>query len=163
MLTTAKLAGFFAAHAIWSVSDGETLVPMFAYIGKDDKTFMDRLVIEDDLEKSVAYGRTLLESNERDANDAVLAFDGRIPLGETKSDAIILELRAYFAPDARVVIAVPYTPKSAGAFRVHKPKLVTWQGCEDVDMQAALEAFFVGVNSHEEGGKVWSACLDESK
>ena len=27
----AELMGFFAAHAIWCVADGETLIPIFAY------------------------------------------------------------------------------------------------------------------------------------
>jgi quercetin dioxygenase-like cupin family protein len=36
MITASKLADSFAAHAIWCVSDGESLVPMLAYTTEDD-------------------------------------------------------------------------------------------------------------------------------
>ena len=45
---------------------------------------------------------------------------------------------------------------------MHKPKLLVWKDCEDFDMNAALQTFFDGVGSHEEGNKVWTAALDES-
>lgn len=61
------------------------------------------------------------------------------------------------------MITIPYTPKSSGKFRVHKPKLVAWENCEDFDTDAAFEEFFAGVDEHAEGAKVWNAALDESK
>lgn len=163
MVTACKLAGFFAAHAIWSVSDGETLIPMFAFTKADDKREMERLVVTDDLEASVTYGREKLESNPMDADDAVLLFDGRIPVGTEKLDAIIIEMRAYFSPDSQAALAIPYTPKSSGRFRVHKPKLLVWKNCDDFDMNAVLQSFFEGVDSHEQGARIWSDCLDQSK
>lgn len=163
MITCSKLAGFFAAHAIWSVSDGETLIPMLAYTKVDNaKRNMERLMVRDDLEASVAYGKKKLESNEMDAMDAVLLFDGRIRLDDKKIDAIIVELRTYFSLDSRAVIAIPYTPKSSGQFRVHKPKLLTWDNCDDFDMNAALGSFFEGVDEHSEAAKIWNDHLDES-
>jgi hypothetical protein len=163
MIIASELAGYFAAHAIWCVSDGETLTPMLAYTTEDNERRMERLIVNDDLAASVAYGKQRLESNEMDATDAVLLFDGRIPVGKEKLDAIIIEMRAYFSPDSEAVIAVPYAPKASGRFRVHKPKLLGWKDCDDFDMDAALRAFFEGVNRHEKGAKVWNDCLDESK
>ena len=162
MITASKLAGFFSAHAIWCVSDGEALIPMLAYTTADDERQMERLV-GDDLESSVAYGKEKLESNEMDANDAVLLYDGRITLGKEKMDAIIVEMRAFFLAGAEAVLAVPYTPKAAGRFRVHKPKLIGWSNCDDCDLDAALQSFFDGVHEHEKGAKIWNDCLDESK
>ena len=106
MITASELAGFFAAHAIWSVSDGATLIPMLAYT-----------------------------------------------------------VRAYFAPTSTVILAVPYTPKGdeSPRFRVHKPKLLEWSHCEDFDQRRALDAFFRGVDAHEQGAAVWNAALDQSK
>jgi hypothetical protein len=104
----------------------------------------------------------MLASNGLDANDAVLLFEGRISLDDRKIDAIIAEIRAYFSPGSEAVLAIPYTPKSAGGFRVHKPKLLGWTNCDGFDMNAAIEAFFSGVDSHSEGAKVWNAALDES-
>lgn len=162
MITASKLAGFFAAHAIWCVSDGETLTPILGYTTEDDERKMERLVVNDDLEASVAYGKKKLESNDADANDAVLLYDGRIPIGKEKIDAIIIEMRSYFS-ESEAVMAIPYTPKTTGKFRVHKPKLLAWNNCDDFDMNAALQSFFEGVGEHEKGAKVWNDCLDESK
>jgi len=124
MITTSKLAGLFAARAIWCVSDGGTLIPILAYTTADGERRMDRLVINDDLEASVGHGKERLESNDMNANDAVLLYDGRITTGRGKMDAIIIEIRAYGSPGSEAKIAVPYTPKQSGKFRVHKPKLV---------------------------------------
>ncbi len=162
MITASRLAGFFAAHAIWCVSDSDTLIPMLAYTTDNDERKMDRLVAEE-AAKAVALGKARLESNEMDANDAALVYDGRITLGSEKVDAIIIEMRAYFSPRSEAVIALPYTPPTSGKFLVHKPKLLVWQSCDDFDMDAAIESFFEGVNEHEEGSKIWNECLDESR
>jgi hypothetical protein len=162
MITAFRLAGFFAAHAIWCVSDGETLIPMLAYTTEQDERKMERLVSNDPA-AAVASGKQRLESNEMEANDASLLYDGRITLGQEKVDAIIIEMRTYFAPDSAAVLAVPYTPKQSGNFRVHKPKLLGWTDCEDFDMNASFQAFFEGVAGHEKGAKIWNDCLDESK
>jgi hypothetical protein len=93
----------------------------------------------------------------------VLAYDGRITIESGKLDAIILEMRSYGFPWAKAAFAVPYTPGSSGRFRVHKPKLVEWHECDDFDMDAAFEAFYRGVDSHEKGAAVWNAAMDQSK
>jgi hypothetical protein len=162
MITAAELAGLFAAHAIWSVSEDESFHPMLAYTTEGGERCMDRL-INDDLPAAVEHGRQKLADNSVDAVDAVLLFDGRIPVGNEKLDAVIMEMRAYFSPNSEAVIAVPYTPKSSGRFRVHKPKLLVWNDCEDFDTSAAFEAFFAGVAGHEKGAKIWNEALDESK
>ena len=163
MISAFELAGVFAAHAIWCVSDGDTLIPMLAFTTESNERKMERLVVNDDLEASVAHGKQKLQSNAMDANDAALLFDGRIPIGGEKLDAIVIEIRAYFSPESEVVLAVPYSPKSSGAFRVHKPKLVVWKDCADFDIDDSLQAFFDGVHQHEMGARIWNECLDESK
>jgi hypothetical protein len=42
-----------------------------------------------------------------DANDAVLLYDDRNPIGTEKLDSIIIEMRAYFSPGSEAIIAVP--------------------------------------------------------
>ena len=59
MITASKLAGFFAAHAIWSVSEGETLIPMLAYTRESDDRTMERFV-GDDLAQSVGEAKRKL-------------------------------------------------------------------------------------------------------
>ncbi len=163
MITATKLAGFFAAHAIWCVAEGDTLIPMLAYTTERGENKMDRIVADNDLAKAVAWGQEKLNSNPMDANDAALLYDGRITTEAGKLDAIIIEIRAYFAPGAEAVFAVPYTPKQTGKLLVHKPKLVAWNNCEDFSVDDALGAFFEGVADHEKGSEVWNAHLDESK
>lgn len=43
----AGMAGFFAAHGVWSVSDGATLIPLLGYEQVDGERGMDRLVFDD--------------------------------------------------------------------------------------------------------------------
>jgi hypothetical protein len=161
MITASELAGFFAAHAIWSLSDANSFTPMLAYTTEDGQRKMERLAGEE-AQVAVEYGRQRLEDNPMDADDGVLLFDGRISGAEGKLDAVIIEMRSYGFPWAQATIAVPYSPKATGRFRVHKPKLLQWDGCEDFDINAAIESFFRGVSAHEQGAKVWDAALDES-
>ena len=162
MITASELAGFIAAHAILCVSDADGLIPMVAFTTEDGQRKLERLAF-DDAGAAVEYGRKRLEDDPFSANDGVLAYDGRVTVEGGKLDAIIVEMRSYAFPWAKAAIAVPYTPVSSGRFRVHKPKLVEWHECDDFDMDAAFEAFFGGVDSHEEGAKVWNAALDQSK
>jgi hypothetical protein len=162
MITASELAGFFAAHAIWTVSDAEILMPMLAYTTEDGQRRMERLV-GSDVQSAVEYGRQKLKTDSMDANDGVLIFDGRITVETGKLDAIILEMRCYGFPDAEATIAVPYTPKTTGRFLVHKPKLLQWHECDDFDSDAVFESFFRGVAKHEEGSRIWNAYLDERK
>jgi hypothetical protein len=59
MEEVATLAGFFTAHAIWSVSSGEQLVNIFAHHHSAKGRSMERLA----LESSVEYGCKQLEEN----------------------------------------------------------------------------------------------------
>lgn len=61
MIVAFNLAGFFAAHAIWSIADQESLVPMFAHINEDGEKQLQRLVIGGDLENRWPSERTRLK------------------------------------------------------------------------------------------------------
>jgi hypothetical protein len=135
---------------------------MLAFTNEVGERKLERLVF-DDSGVAVDHGRQRLEDDPFNANDGVLAYDGRINVEDGKLDAILLELRSYGFPWAKATMAVPYTPLSSGRFWVHKPKLVEWQQCDDFDVDAAFEAFFQGVAAHEQGARVWDAALDESK
>lgn len=162
MIRAHKMAGYIAAHGIWSVSDGETLIPMYAYESEDGKRVMNRLMSEM-LEEAVSLGKQRLDENKEDANDAVLVFDGRITLQEKKYDSLIIEIRSYFSPSSKVTMAIPYTPASNDqSFKVHKPKFLQWENCEGFDLNDCVTAFFDGVDSHEEAAKVWNQHIDQS-
>ena len=117
-----QLAGFFSAHAVWSISDGGPLVPIYASIESDGKRQMKRLVNEQ-LEEGVAAGRSLLEEEQR--KDRVLIFDGRITLDGVKVDALIVEWRSSLRLEKRMTLGIPYTPEaSSQKFSVHRPKVL---------------------------------------
>lgn len=153
MYDAAELAGFFAAHAIWNLSDGMELSPMYAYV-RDGKRTMERL-ISDDCSRSVATGIRKLDENQVDAEDAVLVYDGRIDLGAGMTDAVIVEMRTYFSFWSRATFAVPYLPAQTGRFRVGRAKIARWENCDDFDLNVIADAFDKGVGQHEEGAAVW--------
>ena len=162
MITASELAGFIAAHAIWCVSDADGLVPMVAFTTGDGQRKLERLAF-DDIGAAVEHGRQRLKDDPYNADDGVLAYDGRVAVEGGQLDAVILEMRSYGFPWAKAALAVPYTPAGSGRFRVHKPKLVEWHECDDFDKDAAFDAFFRGVDAHEKGAAVWNAALDQSK
>jgi hypothetical protein len=162
MLKAAKFGGYFAAHAIWCVGDGETLIPMLAYADENSRK-MERLET-DDIADSVRIGKDRLASNEMGANVAALLYDARIPVGDEKLDAIVVEFRAYSAPKAALTVALPYTPSTdTTIFKVHKPKILQWENCDDFDLTTLMEEFFKGSTEHEKGSELWNLHLDESK
>ncbi|PQO30064.1 hypothetical protein [Blastopirellula marina] len=160
MIEAAELGGFFAAHAIWCVSDGDLLVPILAYATPDGERQMERLQ-HDDMEIAVEAGMKRLEANEMAADDGVLVFDGCVTLDEKSLDAIILEHRAFLWPDSKLVVAVPYVPLESGQFKVRRPILLAYENCDDCDPDLAMRSFFHGVSEHEKGAEVWNNCLDE--
>src|SRR5437763_17193620 len=87
MITASELAGFFAAHAVWCLSDAESLTPMLAYTTEDGQRKMERLAGEE-VQAVIEYGRRWLADNPMDANDGVLLYDGRIPSAGGKLDAV---------------------------------------------------------------------------
>lgn len=153
MYAAAELAGFFAAHAIWNLSDGMGLTPMYAYVRDGDRT-MERL-ISDDPARGVESGRRKLEENSVDAEDAVLVYDGRVDFGHGMTDAVVLEMRTYFSFWSLAAFAVPYASAETSRFRAGRAKIVRWEECDDFDLNLVAEAFERGVEGHEEGAAIW--------
>ena len=90
MRETARLAGFFAAHGIWSIAGGGTLTPLLGYEQPDGGRGMDRFAAEDTAE-AVHTGQDALQANRRGSVRAVLVTDAYIELGTGRSDALIVE------------------------------------------------------------------------
>jgi hypothetical protein len=161
MESTAELAGFFAAHAVWSVSDGSTLVPILAFEKPDGSRMMHRLV-SDELQESVARGREWLEKNPEASSRAVLIYDGFVTLETGKTDALLVEAHLFGPEEQSFVMAIPYRhAESPAGFAVHRPKFLSFEGVEP-DPAALGTAFFRGVGQHVKASKVWSEHLDES-
>jgi hypothetical protein len=163
MRETARLAGFFAAHGIWSVSDGEALIPMLGYEHHDGDRGMDRFAYPDlgDAAQAVLQA---LAANEHDSARAVLVVDGYVHLDTGKTDALIVEAVEYGPARSSLKLAVPYRPApSPYGFAVHRPKFMEVTGVgDDPNYKILADEFFAGVDSHEEAAAVWNAHLDPS-
>jgi hypothetical protein len=156
-----RLAGFFCSHAVWCVSEGETLTPFVGFETFDGKRHIHRF-LTDRIEQGIQEGKDRLARNPDQASRAVLIYDGLITLPTGKVDALILDIRDYGFPSWSLVMAVPYrNAKNSGGFAVHRPKVVSFAGPEP-NYQSVGSAFFEGAYSHEKGGAIWNARLDES-
>ena len=157
-----EIAGFFAAHAVWSVSDGEPLIPLIAYELPNGKRQMIRLVADSN-DEGVARGKEWIVKNPDQSVRAILIFDGFIMLEDGRTDALIVTVRDFTQEDAEVMLAVPYRPAyTPEGFAVHRPKFLDFTGIEP-DWQKLGDALWRGIEQHEKGAEVWSAHLDESK
>jgi hypothetical protein len=162
MRETARLAGFFAAHGIWSVADGQALVPLLGYEQTDGTRGMDRFVAGD-IAAAAQTGQDALEANRRGSARAVLVIDAYIQLGTGRTDALIVEAVKYGLARQLMKVAVPYRPRSAPqGFAVYRPKFINVAGADELDYAALAAAFFAGVDSHEQAAAVWNAHLDQT-
>lgn len=157
-----ELAGFFAAHAVWCVSEGETLVPIGAWEDKRGERSMARFAA-DQLEKGVDQGKRWLECNPPGAERAVLIYDGFVPVAGVRTDALIVEARDHSLGRASMCI-VPYRhANDSRGFAVHRPKFSFDERPYEAEAKRVGEAFFRGIAAHEKGAEVWNRSLDESK
>jgi hypothetical protein len=157
-----ELAGFFAAHAVWCVSEGEVLIPMLAQIDQGGARSMSRLVA-DRLEEGVENGKQRLIANSDNCACAVLVYDGYVTLPSGKTDALFLEIRSYLNPLENLTMALPYrNRRSPQGFAVYRPKFLKYDGSGSPDYSKLGEAFFRGVDSHQQGAEVWSKATDPS-
>jgi hypothetical protein len=161
MNESARLAGFFAAHGVWCVSDSGPLIPMLAYEGPDGSRRMVRFAAEA-LETGVDQGRKWLAENPDGAIRAVLVYDGYVTLPSGKTDALLIEVRSYQDPEVSYTMAVPYrNAEHPSGFAVYKPKFVSFNGGEPKYDELA-GAFFQRVDQHEKGSAVWNRYIDQS-
>jgi hypothetical protein len=158
-----ELAGFIAAHAVWCVSDGAVLIPIGARQGPGDQRQLNRFVTER-AEEGVAHGKQWLDAGADGSDAAVLVFDGYVTLTAGKTDSLLLDIRRFGPEAVQLLMAVPY--RNAGhqaGFAVYRPKFLSQSGLESPDYGVLGEAFFRGVDQHQEGAAVWNAHLDQSQ
>jgi hypothetical protein len=156
----AELAGYFVAHAVWCVAEGETLVPILAFQQRTGEREFRRLEGEE-MQIEVARGQEWLMANPESAEIAALIYDGFVTLESGKTDALIAEIRAYGREPASLRIVIPYRhARGEGGFAVHRPKFLGYDGTADWSLLG--EAFFRGVDQHEPGSAIWNAALDQT-
>ncbi len=156
-----ELAGFFAAHAVWCVAEGETLIPIVAYQRQDGRQDFDRIEAEDS-QRAVAQGKEWLSENREAVVCAVLVYEAVISLRIGKTACLMVELRSYQPALESLTIALPYRDASSPAgFAVYRPKF--FASNDDARSLPRLgEVFFRGVAQHKNGSRLWTRYLDES-
>ncbi|MBX9656861.1 hypothetical protein K2Y11_24850 [bacterium] len=156
-----ELAGYFTAHAIYSVCDGESLIPLVACETVNGKRQL-HVMASERLEESAERGLEWLATNPEHATRAVLVYDGFLTLDDFKFDALIVIIRDYTLGEAEITMAVPYRPSTGeDDFTVHRPKFINFKGV-DPDWEKIGQALWHGIEQHEEGAEVWNEHLDES-
>lgn len=160
LVPATEMAGFFLAHAVWSVSEGETLVPILAF-ERDGKRSFHRIENES-YEDAVTQGKEWLAENPEDAERAVLIFDGYFTLDTHRTDALIAEIVDFGRPLETLRIILPYRHANApDGFAVYRPK-IDRDDLNDADLRLIAEALWRGVDSHAQGSEVWTKHLDQS-
>ena len=153
-----ELAGFLMAHAVWCVSDGSTLAPLMGYV-KGGERIVARFgaaQVKDAVEQAQAW----MERNPENAERAVFIHDAYVTLEGRRLDALVATIREYVLPPMGLQVVLPYRPAAAGGFAVYRPKFQAFAGI--ADLAALGEAFFRGVNQHEQGARIWNESLDQS-
>ncbi|MCZ7681282.1 MAG: hypothetical protein M5U28_21845 [Sandaracinaceae bacterium] len=115
-----------------------------------------------DLAAAVAEGRRMLESA---SGDPTTRSSSSTPASRSAS-ARWTPSCSSCAPTSRRARArrwpCPTRRPPRGASSCTSSKLLEWQGCDDFDIDATFDAFWQGVDSHEQGAKIWNAAIDES-
>jgi hypothetical protein len=151
---TLELAGYFAAHALWCVSDGSTLVPMMAVQRETGGGELHRLV-DDDQQRAIAMGRERLVANPDGASRSVLIYDVSVTLPSGRTDALMLDVVDYDPPRSATRMVIPYRAAGAGQrFAVHPVLVIGGDGTLS-SSGPELAAFHRGLGRHEEGARVW--------
>jgi hypothetical protein len=155
-----RLAGYFAAHAIWCVAEGDVLVPLVASERGEERKMLR--FAGGDAQVDVAQAKRWLQSNPERAERAVSIFDGFVTLASGRTDALIVDAVAFDLGGAAVQIIVPYRPPAEGRpFAVHRPKFAIHRTF-DGDARAFATGFQAGIDAHQQGKPVWDAARDES-
>ena len=161
MQQTAKvmeMAGYCAAHSIWSVSDGETLVPLLGFVAADDSRSMERLAMGPIA--ALVQGERKLASLDDSQLGAVMIQDGRMRLGSDgtgeKTDCLILDVRFANAPQCKLQYVLPYrSGRHKRGFALQQPLLSECQGFDGEQLEILGEFFFKGLAAHAQGSALW--------
>lgn len=164
MKAVAEQAGYLSAHAIWCVSDGEPLIPLIGAELEGGKQTLLRFLDEEKLERAVEKAKEHFLANQQRAVLATLIYDGYVTLPDGKTDALVVEGRAFCEPPVVLRMLVPYrSSEHPDGFAVFRPKFLELSGPDSEDPEALGQAFFAGVDSHEKGADVWNRYMDQGR
>lgn len=149
-----KMAGHAAAHAIWSISEGETLIPILSNLKDNGQTTMSRFMMGS--AEAMAAGNKKAKEFEPDDKGTAFIFDGYAHLDSGRVDSLIIDVN--FAPDSQKSLRymIPYRHAThKDGFAVHRLKICNVSGFSASDAQQISDSFFDGLESHQQGNKIW--------
>lgn len=161
MLDFARFIGFFLCHAIWSVSDGEMLIPF-----RGDQTPTDRNLTRytGDNQEMVTQLERELQSPTADVVFRVMCYDGFFTNQGVRRDSIYARACHYLSGGtSEVFMIVPYLPAhpTPTDFKVFRPKYISMPTTTDIG--PFTEALWEGIFAHQQGATVWNTHMDQSE
>jgi hypothetical protein len=119
-----ELAGFFTAHAVWTVSLQQGPLAPILVTEEEGERSMTRFDKEDSMEVAVAKAQDLLTSNSAEAARGIILYDAFVTLDDERCDAIIVQGLDHKSGLLKLEIIQPYRPPGApGGFAVMQPKV----------------------------------------
>jgi hypothetical protein len=120
---------------------------------------MTRFDKESSMEIAVGKAQDLLDRNAAGAERGILFYDAFVTLDDGRCDAIIVQGVDHASGTLRMEIIQPYRPPNApGGFAVMQPK-VSFPEAEVQHAEDLIASFFEGLDSHDEGGPLWSESM----
>ncbi len=155
------LAGYCAAHAVWTVSQGEVLIPIG---GTEDRAGNQEILrlAAPTRQLQTALGRRWIESSPTGAARAVLVYDGALNLVGSDGPALIVMAKEHDPASETVVCAIGYGPaQRPGGFWIRRPKFILRPGLDAARGLELAEGFTRGALQHPMGADAWSSFLKE--
>jgi len=114
-----KMAGDFASHAIWSVSDGEVIIPIVGYLKTDGSQSMERLVMGS--VEALSAGEHKISNLSEEHLGATFIKDGLVTLETGKTDCLMIDVRFSDNASKKVQFLIPYRNANHDkGFAVHR-------------------------------------------
>src|SRR5215468_6553390 len=108
----AELAGYFLAHAVWCVEDGDTLVPLVGHervlVDDGERAFTLLRFEAPEQSDAIRNAEEWLETNPERVARAVLIHDGYFTWMGVRRDALFSRILEYGRPGRSLQIVIPY-------------------------------------------------------
>lgn len=148
-----KMAGNYTGHAFWSISSGETLIPIVGYLDKAGERRMERYAMES--VKAIALGEQKITTLSEDTKGVVFIRDGYITLETGKTDAIIIDVSLNGDEQRRIQYMFPYRHADhEKGFAIHRLKVTNFTGISTEDLDELSSSFWDGIESHPQGNEL---------
>ncbi|MEM7423372.1 MAG: hypothetical protein AAF334_06580 [Pseudomonadota bacterium] len=149
-----EFAGYFFAHATWSIDGSdEVLTTIGAEVCSDGSLRMARIEAPT-VEESVDHALAWLEDDGHDSTARIVIYDGYVPIGEERCDALIGHLRDFEAMIGDVIVTIAYRRDSSDRIHVVQKTFGIAPGLK-TSPDAAARSFQTGIERHADGLPIW--------